>query len=112
MPVTVYEKPTCSTCRDLRALLDERGVEYTTVDYIGEGLSAERIRELLVKAGISAREAVRAREAEAQEIGPGEDDDAIVARMAANPALLQRPFVDAGDRAVLARPIERVDEVL
>jgi len=112
MALTVYEKPACSTCRNLRELLDERGVEYTTVDYISRGLPAAKIRELLEKAGLAAREAVRAREAESQEIAPDEDDAAIVARMAANPALLQRPFVEAGDRAVLARPVELALELL
>ncbi len=110
--VTVYEKPTCTTCRNLATLLTERGIDFDRVDYVVEGLPEEKIRELLAKAGITAREAVRAREPEAAEIGPDETDDEIVARMVRNPVLLQRPFVEVGDRAVLARPVDRVLELL
>lgn len=77
-----------------------------------DGLPEEKIRELLAKAGISARQAVRAREPEAAEIGDDETDDEIIARMVANPPLLQRPFVEVGERAVLARPVERVLDIL
>jgi arsenate reductase len=93
-------------------LLTERGVDFETVDYVVDGLPEAKIRELLGKAGISAREAVRAREAEAAEIGDDEGDDEIIARMVANPPLLQRPFVEVGDRAVLARPVERALDIL
>ena len=112
MSITVYEKPTCSTCRNLFALLTERGVEFERVNYVVEGLPEAKIRELLAKAGLSPREAVRAREPEAAEIGPDETDDEIIARMVRNPVLLQRPIVEVGDRAVLARPVERVLEIL
>lgn len=110
--ITVYEKPTCTTCKNLATLLTERGVDFDRVDYVVEGLPEEKIRELLGKAGISAREALRAREPEAAEIGPDETDDQIIARMVANPPLLQRPIVEVGDRAVLARPVERVLDIL
>lgn len=110
--IVVYEKSTCTTCRNLRALLTERGIDFDTVEYVVEGLPEEKIRELLRKSGVSARDAVRAREPEAAEIGPDETDDEIVARMVRNPVLLQRPWVEVGDRAVLARPVEKVLEIL
>ena len=111
-PITVYEKPTCTTCRNLHTLLTDRGIDFDTVDYVVEGLPEEKIRELLAKAGISARDALRSREPEAAEIGPDETDDEIIARMVRNPVLLQRTFVESGDRAVLARPVEKVLEIL
>lgn len=110
--VTVYEKPACTTCRKLVTLLAGRGVDFDRVNYVVEGLPEAKIRELLDKAQISARDAVRAREPEAREIGPDESDDEIIARMARNPVLLERPIVEVGDRAVLARPVERVLEIL
>jgi arsenate reductase len=110
--ITVYEKPTCTTCRNLATLLQERGIDFERVNYVVDGLPEGKIRELLAKAGMSPRDAVRAREPEAAEIADDETDDEIVARMAANPVLLQRPFVEIGDRAVLARPPERVLELL
>jgi len=113
--ITVYEKRTCSTCRNLFTLLTERGVDFDQVEYHVEGISEERIRELLAKAGISAREALRVREPLVAELGLARDDitdDELVPLMAEHPELLQRPIVVRGERAVLARPLERVLELL
>ncbi len=113
--VIVYEKRTCTTCRNLHELLTERGVDFDRVEYHVEGISEERIRELLAMAGISAREALREREPLVAELGLARDDisdDELVPLMAEHPELLQRPIVVRGDRAVLARPLERVNELL
>lgn len=112
MPIAVYEKRTCSTCRTLAALLSERGIDFETVEYHVEGLTEPEIRELLAKAGIPASAALRMREEGAAELAAAGDEDAIVAAMARRPELLQRPIVVNGDRAVLARPVERVLEIL
>ncbi len=113
--LTVYEKPTCSTCRKLRALLAEHGAEYRSIDYHVTGIREDELRELLHKLGCGPREVLRTREPLVQELGLDEaevPDDELIARMVANPALLQRPIVVCGDRAVLARPIERALELL
>jgi arsenate reductase len=110
--LTVYEKPTCSTCRRLFELLTERGVDFERVDYHVEPLPEEKIRELLAKAGISAFEAARAKEPLYAELAVGASEDELIALMAEHPQLLQRPIVERGDRAVLARPPERVLELL
>jgi arsenate reductase (glutaredoxin) len=112
MAITVYEKRTCTTCRKLHELLTERGIDFDTVEYHVEGLTEPQIRELLAKAGISAGEALRMREEGAAELAAAGDEDAIVAAMAQRPELLQRPIVVNGGRAVLARPVERVLEIL
>jgi arsenate reductase (glutaredoxin) len=111
MAITVYEKPTCTTCRNLAKLLAERGIDFEKVEYHVEGLTQDEIRGLLAKAGITAAEALRMREDGARKLA-GQDEDAIVAAMAERPELLQRPIVVNGDRAVLARPVERVLEIL
>src|SRR5690348_4463853 len=108
--VIVYEKRTCTTCRQVAELLRSRGVEYEDVQYHVEGIGEQRIRELLAMAGISAREALRMREPGAAELA-GAPQDEIVAAMAARPELLQRPIVVRGSRAVLARPPEKVLEL-
>ena len=110
--VTVYEKRTCTTCRKLAALLAERGVEVENVEYHVEGLREDELRELLRKAGLRPSQALRLREAGARELAAAGDEDVIVAAMVARPELLQRPIVVHGDRAVLARPVERVLEIL
>jgi arsenate reductase len=113
--LTIYEKRTCSTCRSLSALLDERGIEADRVQYHVEGIDEPTIRELLTKAHITAREALRVREPLVAELGlldEGVGDDRLIALMAEHPELLQRPIVVRGERAVLARPVERVLELL
>ena len=58
---------------------------------------------------------LRTREPVYRELGLDQrdvSDDELIALMAEHPQLLQRPIVERGDRAVLARPIERVDELL
>jgi arsenate reductase len=111
MAITVYEKPSCTTCRNLRDLLVERGIDFESVEYQVDGLTEPELRGLLGKAGIGPEEALRMREPGAKEL-KGSPDDAIIAAMVEQPALLQRPFVVNGDRAVLARPIDRALEVL
>jgi arsenate reductase len=113
--LTVYEKPTCTTCRSLAALLRERGIEFDTVDYHVEGISEARLRELLAKAGMSARDVLRRKEPLVADLGlddPGVEEDRLIAAMVEHPELVQRPIVERGERAVLARPVERVLELL
>ena len=114
--LTIYEKRTCSTCRSLSALLHDRGIDAERVQYHVEGIDEATIRELLRKAGIGPRDALRRREPLVIELGllegEGVGDDELIALMAQHPELLQRPIVVRGDRAVLARPVERVLELL
>jgi arsenate reductase (glutaredoxin) len=113
--LTVYEKRTCTTCKNLALLLEERGIDFERVDYHVEPLTEGQIRELVGKTGRPARELFRAREPVYAELGLADrepDDDEAVALMAAHPELMQRPVIVRGDRAVLGRPIDRVLELL
>jgi arsenate reductase (glutaredoxin) len=113
--LTVYEKPTCTTCRNLYALLSERGVDFESVDYHVTGIEEPELRELLRKLGTGPREILRMREPLVKELGlddPEVSDERLIAQMAAHPRLVQRPIVVSGERAVLARPVERVLELL
>jgi arsenate reductase (glutaredoxin) len=110
----VYEKRTCTTCKNLAALLEQRGIDFDRVDFHVEPLSAGEIRELVRKTGRPARELFRSREPVYGELALGDrevDDDEAIALMAEHTELMQRPVVVRGDRAVLARPVERVDEL-
>lgn len=113
--LTVYEKPTCTTCRKLHALLSERGVDFESVEYHVTGISEPELRELLRKLGTAPREILRPREPLAKELGlDGAEvgQERLIDEMVAHPELVQRPIVVRGDRAVLARPVERVLELL
>jgi arsenate reductase (glutaredoxin) len=107
--LTVYEKPACSTCRNLRALLTERAVEFESIDYHTTGIEEDELRGLLRKIGCGPRDVLRLHEPLVDELGLRDEsmpDDELIAQIVAHPALLQRPVVVSGERALLARPIE------
>ncbi len=111
----VYEKRTCTTCKNLFDLLEERGIGFDRVDFHVEPLSREELAELVRKAGVPARELFRQREPVFKELGLADrevGDDEALDLIAERPQLLQRPVIVKGERAVLARPIERVEELL
>ena len=114
--LTIYEVSSCSTCANLKALLAERGVEYEGIEYHKTGLTEDEIRGLLAKAGLRPRDVLRMREPLVAELGladPGAvADDELIALMAQHPRLVQRPIAVRGDRALLARPVQRVLELL
>ena len=113
--LTVYEVSGCSTCRNLAALLDEHGIEYEGVEYHETGLDEATIRGLLAKMGVGPREILRTREPLVAQLGllegDGVSDDELIALMAQHPRLVQRPIAVRGERALLARPVERVLEL-
>ena len=113
--LTVYEKPTCTTCRKLATLLTERGIDFERVNYHVDALPEPKIRELVAKTGGPPRDVLRKKEPVYRELGldtRDASDDELVRLMAEHPQLLERPVVERGDRAVLARPVERVLELL
>ena len=114
--LTIYEVSSCSTCRNLAALLAERGVEYEGVEYHETGLDEATIRDLLAKSGLRPRDILRVREPLVAQLGllegAGAGDDELIAAMVEHPRLMQRPIAVRGDRALLARPVERVLELL
>src|SRR5690606_734243 len=113
--IIVYEKPTCTTCRQLAKILREAGVEYEAVDYHIDPIPRDELERLIGMMGISPRGLLRTREAAYRELGLARkdlSDDEILDAMAEHPELIQRPIVVRGDRAVLARPAERVREIL
>jgi arsenate reductase len=96
-------------------LLIERGVDFESVDYHVTGLNENELRELLGKIGCQAREVLRTREPLVAELGLDRaevSETELIAQMVAHPALIQRPIVVRDDRALLARPVERVLELL
>ena len=112
--LTVYEKPTCTTCKNLFTLLTERGIDFERVNYHVDPLPEAKIRELVAKTGGSAHDLLRAKEPIYKELGLDQRDvteDELIKLMAEHPPLLQRPIVERGDRAVLARPVERALEL-
>jgi arsenate reductase len=113
--IIVYEKPTCSTCREVDRLLRESGVDYAKVNYFIEPVGEEKLRELIAKMRISPRELLRKNESAYRELDLATrelSDDEAIKLLVERPELLQRPIVERGTRAVLARPAERLKEIL
>jgi len=111
--VVVYEKPTCSTCRQVKRALTEKGVDFTCVNYIEEPLSAKELKQLLQQAGLRPQDALRTKEVAYREHVAGKDltDDQLIQIMAEHSELLQRPIVVRGNKAVLARPVDKLAEL-
>lgn len=115
MKITIYQKPTCTTCRQVYAALRDAGVDFAAVDYYIDPISKTKLKELLRKMGITARQLLRTKEDRYKVLRLGElelNDDELIELMVANPDLIQRPIVEKGTRAILARPAERVREIL
>ena len=98
----------------MAGLFRENGVEFEQVDYFKERLTAADLKMLLGKLRIPAFGLLRTKEKEFKERGftPETPEDEIIAAIVANPGLLNRPIVVAGDRAIIARPIEKALELI
>jgi arsenate reductase (glutaredoxin) len=113
--ITIYQKPTCTTCREVYAALKDSGVDFESVDYYTDPIPKAKLKELLQKMGITARELLRTREDIYKQLRIGErqlTEPEIIDLMVEHPDLIQRPIVEKGSRAILARPAERLKEIL
>ncbi|MBA3857240.1 MAG: arsenate reductase (glutaredoxin) [Cyanobacteria bacterium PR.3.49] len=113
--ITVYEKPTCSKCREVDKILRESGVDYEKINYYVEPLSKAKLTELLKKMGMSARELLRTSESTYKELGLAKaelSEKEIIDLMIKHPELIQRPIVERGEKAVLGRPVENIKPLL
>ena len=113
MSSTIYHNPRCSTSRKTLDLLRDNGIRPEIVEYLKTPPSRAEIAKLIADAGIEVRAAVRKREALYTELNLAEaGDDELHDAMAANPILIERPFVVTPKGTRLARPIESVNEIL
>lgn len=111
--VRVYHNPRCGTSRAVLELLAQKGVEPEVVEYLKAGWTEPLLRRLMAQAGASARQLLREKEPLVDELGlRGADEAELIGAMCAHPILVNRPIVETAGRAVLARPSERVWEVV
>lgn len=111
----VYQKPTCTTCRQVYAALKESGVDFDAVDYYVKPIPKAKLKELLKKMGITARELLRSKEEIYKTLKLAQrelSENELLDLMTKHPDLIQRPIVEKGTRAILARPAERLKEIL
>lgn len=106
----VYHNPRCSKSRALLKLLQEHQVNVQLVHYLEQPLDAQGLQQLLNQLQLPPSGVLRRGESAAQGLSHNEDE--IFQAMLQHPILLERPVVVLGNRAVLARPPERVLELL
>ncbi len=111
MRAVIYHNPRCSKSREALALLEQAGAEVTIVDYLKHPPTAAELARLYAKAGITPRAGLRASEAAAKPL-ENASDEAILAAMAANPVLIERPLVETDRGVRLGRPPARVREIV
>lgn len=92
----------------------ENGVEYEQVNYFVDELTEEKLHSLLKKAKLEPQEVLRKGEKIYKELNLKDETDAdkLIKLIVENPSLLQRPIVEVGNQAVLARPIEKALELI
>ena len=114
MKATIWHNPKCGTSRKTLAILESlSGVELTVVEYLKDPPSAEKLAQLYRDAGITPNEGLRIRGTDAAERGlPDADADTVLAAMAADPILIERPLVETDKGARLCRPQDLVLEIL
>jgi arsenate reductase len=87
-------------------LLNEHGIEHTYREYTKQPLSVAELRSVLAKLGMGPRDVLRKRDATKAGLTGEESDESLIALMAENPRLLQRPIGVVEDRAAVGRPPE------
>lgn len=113
--IVIYQKPTCTTCREVYNTLKASGVDFSAVDYYLDPIPKPKLLELLKKMRMKPAELLRTKEPVYKTLRIAErqlSDDEIVDLMVEHPDLIQRPIVEKGARAILARPAERIKEIL
>jgi len=113
--ITIYQKPTCTTCRNVYKTLKESGADFDAVNYYVDPISKTKLKELLKKMGIPASELLRKKEDIYKKLKLKDKDcsnDELVDLMVKHPDLIQRPIAEKGTKAILARPAERIKEIL
>ena len=115
MKATIYHNARCGTSRKTLDILEQEGADVTVVDYLKTPPSADVLRRLYDRAGISPREGLRAKESLAGDLdllSGRVSDEAILQAMVENPILIERPLVETEKGVRLCRPQDKVREIL
>jgi len=112
--ITIWHNPRCSKSRQTLALLQERCTDISIRNYLEDAPTEEELRAALALLGGDARALIRQSEATFKKLGLSRDDgnDRLIAAMATDPKLIERPIVFASDRAAIGRPPEAVLDIL
>ena len=113
--IKIYQKPTCSTCRQAMQALKDSGQPYTAVNYYETPFTKAQLKGLLKKAGLTATAALRTKDDIYKKLGIATKkltENELLDLMIKHPDLIQRPIVEKGDTAMLARPADTIRKLL
>jgi arsenate reductase len=113
--ITIYHNPACGTSRNALAMIRNAGIEPNIVEYVTTPPSRAVLVDLLARAGLSPREALREKGTPYAELGLGDEglsDDALIDAMVAHPILINRPLVVSPLGVKLCRPSEEVLDLI
>ena len=110
----ILHNPRCRKSREGLKILEDSGQDFTIVEYLKEPLTKEELTDVLSKLDMNAMDLVRKNEKEWKENFKGQEmsEEEVVAAMVAHPKLIERPIVISGDRAVVGRPPENINQLL
>ena len=115
MTVTIWHNPKCATSRNVLAMIRAAGVEPQVVEYLKTPPGPAELKKIVKATGGSARALLRRKGTPYDELGlddPKWTDDELIGLMAAQPILIERPVVITDKGTALARPKEKVLELL
>ena len=115
MSVTIYHNPDCGTSRNTLAMIRGAGIEPEVILYLETPPSRERLVDLIDRAGLTVRDAIRVKDTPYFELGLDNEalsDEELIEAMLANPILINRPFVETEHGVRLCRPSEIVLDIL
>jgi arsenate reductase len=113
--ITIYHKPSCSTCRQAVQILKDSGQAFTAINYYDQPFTKAQLKELLKQAGLSPHEVLRTKEdiyKALQLAKKSLSDDEVLDLMVKHPDLIQRPIIQKGGKALLARPADSLKTFL
>lgn len=115
MKATIFHNPMCGTSRKTLDILREEGADLQVIEYLKNPPNRDELKRLYERAGMTPREGLRAKEPLAAELGLTDDDasdEEILDAMMEHPVLINRPLVETEKGVVLARPQDKVRDIL
>jgi len=112
--IQIYHNSRCTKSRECLAFLEESGQEYEVVKYLENIPSFEELKTIIEKLGIKPIGLVRQKEKIWIENFKNKtmSDDEVIQVMILNPILIERPIVVNGNKAIIARPIEKAAAII
>ena len=114
--VTIFHNQACSKSRGALAILEEQGVHADVVRYLETPPDRATLERIIDAIDDEPRALVRTDDDKFKALGIAKADvttrEQVIDVLLAHPEIMQRPVVFVGDRAVIARPSERVLELL